>query len=268
LGYGQEHQLLDWLKQVTFPREKKFESVAYARRTYESVVTRVINSGTTTCCYYGTLHKEATEILASICHKKGQRAFIGKVCMDRNAVPEYQEKSAAISINDTKEFIRHVRSKCCAPTIEPDFLSAQGEFLSEPRSPVSISSHGSSLMVTQAEDTALVKWALRARKATLLTSSRPIATPRFAISCSDTLLASIGALVTRDQSLAIQTHLSENEVSLPCAVAMKLTIEQTEVEFTKELFPFAKNYTAVYDHFGLLRHNTILARTRLTLLAT
>jgi guanine deaminase len=72
----------------------------------------------------------------------------------------------------------------------------------------------------------------------------PILTPRFAISCSDTLLESLGMLAKDDESLRVQTHISEN---------------RNEIAFTKDLFPKAKNYTDVYDKFGLLRSNTILA---------
>ncbi|TFY78765.1 hypothetical protein EWM64_g5243, partial [Hericium alpestre] len=76
LGRGQEYELLDWLNEVTFPMEAKFSDVDFARRTYESVVRRTINSGTTTCCYYGTLHLEATKILADIVHSHGQSTLI------------------------------------------------------------------------------------------------------------------------------------------------------------------------------------------------
>jgi len=73
---------------------------------------------------------------------------------------------------------------------------------------------------------------------------QPILTPRFAISCTDELLASLGALASSDPTLRIQTHISENP---------------SEVAYTRELFPAAPHYAGVYDMFGLLKHNTILA---------
>lgn len=73
---------------------------------------------------------------------------------------------------------------------------------------------------------------------------RPVVTPRFAISCSPDLLTKLGGLVKDDANLAIQTHISENKA---------------EVELTKKLFPECKSYADVYDSYGLLRHNTILA---------
>ena len=82
---------------------------------------------------------------------------------------------------------------------------------------------------------------------TLPTSSplvTPVITPRFAISCTDALLKSLGELASSEPTLPIQTHISENRF---------------EITKTLELFPAAPNYAGVYDMFGLLRHNTILA---------
>ncbi|KAF8197529.1 hypothetical protein BJ912DRAFT_953724 [Pholiota molesta] len=47
-----------------------------------------------------------------------------------------------------------------------------------------------------------------------------------------------------DPTIRIQTHIAEN---------------LAEVEYTKSLFPSAPHYAGVYDKFGLLRNNTILA---------
>ncbi|KAF8882424.1 hypothetical protein BD779DRAFT_1612446 [Infundibulicybe gibba] len=194
LGSGQQYELLDWLERVTFPMEAKFNDLAFARHTYEAVVRRVIDCGTTTCCYYGTLHLEATKILADIVHAKGQRAFIGKCNMDRNSPKTYIEPSAADSIHATKQLISYIRS---------------------------LSSSSAHIPLVH-----------------------PIITPRFAISCTPTLLKGLGALAASDHTLAIQTHISENPA---------------EIAFVKSLFPECSTYADVYDSFGLLRANTVLA---------
>jgi guanine deaminase len=72
----------------------------------------------------------------------------------------------------------------------------------------------------------------------------PILTPRFAISCTDDLLNSLGELAASDKDLRIQTHISENK---------------DEITFTRELFPAQPSYAAVYDASGLLRRGTVLA---------
>ncbi|KAJ8519515.1 hypothetical protein ONZ45_g3543 [Pleurotus djamor] len=71
MGSGQQYELLQWLDNVTFPMEANFADVNFAKETYTSVVRRIINCGTTTCCYYGTLHAEGTKILADIVHASG-----------------------------------------------------------------------------------------------------------------------------------------------------------------------------------------------------
>jgi len=70
--------------------------------------------------------------------------------------------------------------------------------------------------------------------------------PRFAISCSDDLLALAGrrAALHRNGPAFIQTHLAE---SLP------------ECEEVRRLFPNDPHYTGVYDRHGLLTPRTLLA---------
>ncbi|KAF8912100.1 hypothetical protein CPB84DRAFT_1671160 [Gymnopilus junonius] len=200
-GTGGQYQLLDWLKYITFPMESRFSDVTFAKKTYELVVRRIIDSGTTTCCYYGTLHLEATKVLADIVHSFGQRAFVGKCNMNRECPSDYIELSSEASMADTHAIISHITS------FPPPSIHSRSHELHEP----------------------LVQ---------------PILTPRFAISCTDDLLSSLGTLAASHPKLRIQTHISEN---------------LSEIEFTRKLFPDAPSYAGVYDMFGLLRSNTILA---------
>ncbi|KAL9936660.1 hypothetical protein V8E36_004728 [Tilletia maclaganii] len=266
IGLGQQYELLDWLKHVTFPREVRFSDADYAERTYKSVVQRLINSGTTTACYYATLHLEATKILADVCTTLGQRAFVGKCQMDRHSPSEYCEKSAADSLNDTRAFIEYCTRLADAyapgpggvsPKNPEDALSnsfrQQDQSVEMQQSVARLSKtvDGESSNATgeadgdAAENVDQTLVEEPAEKGGLDRALvQPILTPRFAISCSDTLLAGIGAMATKDPSLRIQTHLSENP---------------SEIEFTRKLFPFASSYTDVYDHFSLLTERTILA---------
>ncbi|ROT42229.1 guanine deaminase [Sodiomyces alkalinus F11] len=109
-GLGQGLHILDWLEQVTFPVEARFSDPSYARKTYEQSVGDFLRHGITTASYYSSRHAESTRILADICHAKGQRAFVGKCNMDRNA-PEYiREQGAADSLRETEECVRYIRS--------------------------------------------------------------------------------------------------------------------------------------------------------------
>ncbi|KAK5557783.1 hypothetical protein LTR46_003961 [Exophiala xenobiotica] len=109
-GLGGGMHILDWLEQITFPNEAKFEDPEHARKIYSSCVDGFIKQGVTTCSYYGSLHGEATKVLADICLAKGQRALIGKCNMDRNAPDYYRDKNAAESMAVTKDVIDHVHS--------------------------------------------------------------------------------------------------------------------------------------------------------------
>lgn len=176
LGIGGQYQLLDWLENCTFPMESKFADVEFARRTYRSVARRIIDYGTTTCCYYGTLHLEATKVLADIVHEYGQRAFVGKCNMIRHCPAHYIEPSAQESLAATETLVNYIRS-------------------------LSHSSIISDTVTRQSASEPLVQ---------------PIITPRFAISCTSELLTSLGILAASDPTLRIQTHISENpkEVAL------------------------------------------------------
>jgi len=69
-------------------------------------------------------------------------------------------------------------------------------------------------------------------------------TPRFAISCTPELLAHAGHLAAKYSQQIVQTHLAESK---------------EEVTQAKLLFPDLPHYTGIYDHFGLLGKNTLLA---------
>lgn len=62
-------------------------------------------------------------------------------------------------------------------------------------------------------------------------------TPRFAITSTPEQMEMAGALAREHPDLHIQTHLSEN---------------RAEIAFTQELYPDARDYTAIYERYGLL----------------
>ncbi len=72
------------------------------------------------------------------------------------------------------------------------------------------------------------------------TRTRPIVTPRFVPSCSDSLLKGLGEIALRE-GLPVQSHLSENP---------------DEITWVKELCPWSECYGDVYDRFGLFGGGT------------
>src|SRR5699024_6100065 len=71
-----------------------------------------------------------------------------------------------------------------------------------------------------------------------------IITPRFIPTCTPELLKGLGQLSAK-YNIPVQSHLNENI---------------GEIEWVKELHPEAKNYSSIYDDFGLFgQQKTIMA---------
>ncbi|CAG8788433.1 10682_t:CDS:2, partial [Racocetra fulgida] len=108
-GTGMDLPLLDWLNKYTYPLEKKFSSIEFAKKIYPIVVNQLLRCGTTTAVYYATIHLESSKYLADVVQQKGQRGFIGKVNMDRNNPHDYVETMES-SVRDTVQFVKYIQS--------------------------------------------------------------------------------------------------------------------------------------------------------------
>ena len=124
-GLGLDLPLLEWLNKYTFPMERRFgEDLQFAKKAYEAVVKSTLNHGTTTASYFATIDVDASIILAEAAEEKGQRAFIGKVNMDRNGFERYEETTSD-SLASTKSFVAAIlnkKSELVEPIITPRFL--------------------------------------------------------------------------------------------------------------------------------------------------
>ncbi|XP_056601032.1 guanine deaminase [Triplophysa dalaica] len=187
-GTALDLPLLDWLNTYTFPVEAQYEDLDFANNIYTKVVRRTLKNGTTTACYFATIHTDASLLLGELADTFGQRALVGKVCMDCNsAVPHYKES----------------KDQCKAETDR--FII---ELLKKGYSHV-----------------------------------KPVVTPRFAPSCSASLLSELGEIASNN-NLHIQSHISENK---------------QEVDIVKKLFQDCKSYTDVYLKHNLLTNKTVMA---------
>ncbi|KAK6063412.1 hypothetical protein SCUP234_07216 [Seiridium cupressi] len=134
-GLGQSMHILDWLDNVTFPNEARFKDVEYAKRIYSECVDGFIRQGITTASYYGSMHADATNILADLCLRKGQRAFVGKCNMNRNAPDFYRDATIQSSLEDTEKCIHYIRhidpeSKLLKHVLTPRFaITCDSELL-------------------------------------------------------------------------------------------------------------------------------------------
>ncbi|PMB69240.1 putative guanine deaminase [Beauveria bassiana] len=109
-GQGQGLHILEWLNQVAFRNESLFKDTSHASRVYPMVVEGMLRQGVTTASYYGSLHGEATRILADVCLEKGQRALVGKCNMARNAPDFYVDASVEESLQVTRDCIQHIKN--------------------------------------------------------------------------------------------------------------------------------------------------------------
>ncbi|XP_026068393.1 guanine deaminase [Carassius auratus] len=187
-GTALDLPLLEWLNTYTFPVEAKYKDLDFANNVYTKVVRRTLKNGTTTACYFATIHTEASLLLGELADRFGQRALVGKVCMDCNsAVPHYKENPSECK-EETDRFIKELLKK---------------EY----------------------------------------PNVKPVVTPRFAPSCSSSLLSELGE-IAKNNKLHVQSHISENK---------------EEVELVKTLFPGCKSYTDVYLKHNLLTDRTVMA---------
>lgn len=178
-GLGMDHELLDWLELYAFPEESKYSDLAYADKAYGIFAEAMLRSATTRAVVFGTLHREATELLMDKLEKTGICSYVGKVNMDRNSPDSLREVSARASVEDTERFIAETSDR--------------------------------------------------------YSNTKPVITPRFVPSCTDELMEGLGELAKRFH-LPVQSHLSENP---------------SEVDWVRELCPWADSYGAAYDRFGL-----------------
>ncbi|KAG6016758.1 hypothetical protein E4U43_003159 [Claviceps pusilla] len=131
VGIFGKSTLLDWLDTYTFPLESSLADLAKAKRVYTACIRRTLAHGTTTAAYYATVNVPATNLLADLCLSIGQRAFVGRVCMDRQGFcPDYyRDESPEASLLATEKTIAHVDEidpgyQLVSPILTPRFAPA------------------------------------------------------------------------------------------------------------------------------------------------
>ncbi|CAK7270062.1 hypothetical protein SEPCBS57363_003911 [Sporothrix epigloea] len=203
VGIFGKSTLLDWLNKYTFPLEASLRDLAKARRVYGRCIRKTLSHGTTTAAYFATVDVSATNLLADLCLLAGQRALVGRVCMDQHTFcPDYyRDETPEEAETASRACIDHITR------IDPEH--------------------------------------------TLL---RPVLTPRFAPSCTPDLLGRLGQL-HKEGNWPIQTHISENHDE----VALVKNLFKDSVPPCKDAGDGLPSYAGVYDHFGLLTPQTILA---------
>ncbi|TLS27560.1 hypothetical protein PpBr36_04605 [Pyricularia pennisetigena] len=111
--------LLDWLTTYTFPLEASLADPAKARRVYGRCISKTLAHGTTCAAYYATIDVPSTNLLADLCMAAGQRALVGKVCMDQLSPDWYREESDEVSLQAARDSIAHISK------IDPEFQTVK-----------------------------------------------------------------------------------------------------------------------------------------------
>ncbi|XP_029366799.1 guanine deaminase [Echeneis naucrates] len=134
-GTALDMPLLQWLNTYTFPVESGFGDMEFAKKVYTQLVKRTLRNGTTTACYFATIHTDASLLLAQIANDFGQRALVGKVCMDRNNSVKHYKETTHESQEETNRFIAEFFARkypLVKPVVTPRFApSCTGALLGQ-----------------------------------------------------------------------------------------------------------------------------------------
>ena len=80
-------QLLDWLRDYTFPAEARLADPPVARQVSQFFLDALLAHGTTSAVVFPTVQKASADALFAAAQQRGMRLVTGKVLMDRHAPP-------------------------------------------------------------------------------------------------------------------------------------------------------------------------------------
>ena len=132
-------ELLDWLRDYTFPEEGRFSDLAHASAVAEFFLDELMRNGTTTALVFCTVHAPSVEAFFQAAQRRSLRMIAGKVLMDRNC-PEYLAEPADVGERATRELIErwHGRERLSyaitprfAPTSSDEQLASAGRLARE-----------------------------------------------------------------------------------------------------------------------------------------
>ena len=137
LGMGMDLPLLDWLNTYTFRTEARFADPDFARRTYRRLasvlffngttcvflffVSDLITTGTTRVRWFSSLQTEASFSLMEELERAGVTGYVGKVNMDRNALPGILQETTEESVSETLRWLDGCHFEHVRPIITPRF---------------------------------------------------------------------------------------------------------------------------------------------------
>ncbi|MBR1877788.1 MAG: amidohydrolase family protein [Paludibacteraceae bacterium] len=147
LGLALDLELLPWLNTYTFTEETKYADPEYARRMYRRFVHELWMQGTMRAAVFGTIHPEATRILADLFIQAGMGARVGLVGMNRNC-PDILSNTteslmegmrmlkAHLDEHGNNGLVSPIITPRFIPSCTPDMLAALGNYAAETGLPV------------------------------------------------------------------------------------------------------------------------------------
>lgn len=147
LGLALDLELLPWLNTYTFPNESKYADPEHARRMYRRFVHELWMQGTMRSAVFGTMHAEATRILADLFAQAGMGAYVGLVGMDRNSPENLQNTTeelmegmqmlkAHLDEQGNNGLVKPIITPRFIPSCTPKMLTALGQYAAETGMPV------------------------------------------------------------------------------------------------------------------------------------
>lgn len=109
--------LLDWLGAVIFPAEMRWADAEHAQAMGDRVGRRLLASGTTAVCAFGTVHHEGTQAAMRALGALGIAGYLGQVLMDREA-PTGLVRPAGRLLDEASRLVGAGRMK---PIVSPRF---------------------------------------------------------------------------------------------------------------------------------------------------
>jgi guanine deaminase len=205
-GTGTDLPLMQWLTKYAFPSERRLTNdLEASERVYDALVRKLLRSGTTTALFFAVIGAASSQVLADVACRHGQRAFVGKVAMDRLAPEDYVETTEEAAAS-TEAFILHVRDACRAYSSYARALAGCGG---------------------GGHDVSDKHWIARAADRDL-PLVEPVVTPRFVPCCTETLLRNLGALAQK-HGVLVQSHAVESVDCLDCVAEMHPGSDEVEI---------------------------------------
>ena len=123
--------LLDWLQQVIFPAERKWEEPDFAAAMTRRVLNDCLSVGTTAIAAYATVHHQGAIEALTAATELGMRGVIGQVLMNEQC-PDYLKRDAKQLIDEAaKTLIQFPPGKRISAAVTPRFaVSCSQELLS------------------------------------------------------------------------------------------------------------------------------------------